>query len=169
MSTVAGSLVSSTSRPVTLRRRADITAVRHVYQGRGCWVLKDPVGLRYSRLFDEEYEIFKLLDGESNFEQIKQKFEASFAPLKVTFSDLQQLIAQLHRSGLLTGDTAGQGAHLFHRHKEDVWKQWVGKLTNVFAIRWKGIDPQQLLTWLNQYTGWLFSLPEVLFCRVAAG
>jgi len=168
MATVADSLLASASRPVTLRRRADITAVRHVYQGRGCWVLKDPVGLRYTRLYDEEYFIFKALDGETNFAQIKEQFEERFTPLKVSFNDIQQLIAQLHRSGLLIGDVSGQGAHLFHRHKEHLWKQWVGMATNVFAIRWKGVDPQRLLNWLHRYLGWFFTAPAVFCCMLLA-
>jgi len=168
MDTIAKSLTAASSRPVTLRRRADITGVRNVYQGRGCWVLKDPVGLRYSRLFDEEYAIFQLLDGRNSFDQLKQKFEARFAPAKVTFNDLQQLVSQLHQSGLLNGDAAGQGAHLFHRHKEHLWKQWVSIVSNVFAVRWKGVDPQRVLTWLHRYGSWFFSLPAVCFCLVLA-
>ncbi len=164
MSSVADSLIASAARNAALRRRPDIQAVRHVYQGRGCWVLKDPVGLKYSRLFDEEYAIFNMLDGRTSYEQIQERFEAKFTPQKLEFQHLHQLTTQLHTSGLLISDHSGQGKHLFQRHKEQVWKQWTGVLANVFAIRWKGIDPDWLLTWLYRYTWWFFTWPAVLVC-----
>ncbi len=56
MSLVASSpLVSSTRRPIPMRRRPDLVARRIEYQGIGSWVIKDPVGLKYHRLHAEQY------------------------------------------------------------------------------------------------------------------
>ena len=36
-----------------------------------------------------------------------------------------------------------------------------GKLSSILAVRFRGYDPDRLLTWLNRYFGWLFSLPAL--------
>ena len=71
MATLAESLISSTSRPLTLRMRPDLEARRHRYHGRTFWVVKEPVGLNYFRFHDEEYAILCMLDGRSSLEEIK--------------------------------------------------------------------------------------------------
>ena len=75
MTTLAESLISSTSRPLTLRMRPDLTARRHRYHGRTFWVVKEPVGLNYFRFHDEEYAILCMLDGRSSLDEIKEQFE----------------------------------------------------------------------------------------------
>ena len=49
MTTLAESLVSSSSRPLTVRKRPDLTANRQFYQGTAYRVVKEPVGLQYFR------------------------------------------------------------------------------------------------------------------------
>ena len=43
----------------------------------------------------------------------------------------------------------------------------MGKLSNVFALRFRGVDPERFLNWLYQYTGWFFRWPTVVL-RAAA-
>ena len=112
MPTLAESLVSSSSRALTVRKRPDLTANRQRYQGTGYWVVKEPVGLNYYRFHEEEYAILQMLDGHTSLEQIKDRFESEFTPQKITFGDLQQFIGMLHRSGLVIADASGQGQHL---------------------------------------------------------
>jgi len=71
MATLAESLVSSTSRPLLLRMRPDLSARRHRYHGRTFWVVKEPVGLNYFRFHEEEYAILGMLDGRTSLEEIK--------------------------------------------------------------------------------------------------
>jgi putative peptide zinc metalloprotease protein len=52
---LADSLVSSTSRSVSLRMRPDLSVKRQTYQGRSFWVVKEPIGLNYYRFHDEEF------------------------------------------------------------------------------------------------------------------
>ena len=68
MATLAESLISSTSRPLTLRMRPDLNARRHRYHGRTFWVVKEPVGLNYFRFHDEEFAILCMLDGRSSLD-----------------------------------------------------------------------------------------------------
>lgn len=173
MATLAESLISSTSRPLTLRMRPDLNARRHRYHGRTFWVVKEPVGLNYFRFHDEEFAILCMLDGRSSLDEIKEEFETQFTPQKITFHDLLQFVGMLHRSGLVISEATGQGHQLVKRRNDKKWRELMGKLSNVFALRFRGVDPERFLNWLYQYTGWFFRWPTVicvlLFALCAAG
>ena len=163
MATLAESLISSSSRPLTVRKRPDLTASRHRYQGEGYWVVKEPVGLQYFRFHDEEYYILNMLDGHVSLQQIKDGFEQRFAPQKITFGDLQQFIGMLHRSGLVISNSPGQGKALRERGRKKKNKELLGKFTNVFALRFRGFDPERILNGLLPWFGWIFTVPALFF------
>lgn len=163
MTSLAESLVSSSSRPLTVRKRPDLTASRHRYQGTGYWVVKEPVGLQYYRFHDEEYFILNMLDGHVSLQQIKDGFEQRFAPQKITFGDLQQFIGMLHRSGLVISNSPGQGKALRFRGRKKKTKEVMGKLSNIFAIRFRGIDPERILNTVTPWFGWIFTIPALIF------
>ncbi|MFK8110788.1 MAG: HlyD family efflux transporter periplasmic adaptor subunit [Rubripirellula sp.] len=163
MTTLAESLVSSSSRPLTVRKRPDLTANRQRYQGTGYWVVKEPVGLQYFRFHDEEYFILNMLDGHVSLQQIKDGFEQRFAPQKITFGDLQQFIGMLHRSGLVISNSPGQGKSLRERGRKKKNKEVMGKFANVFALRYRGIDPEKILNAILPWFGWVFTVPALIF------
>lgn len=162
MATLAESLISSTSRPLTLRMRPDLSARRHRYHGRTFWVVKEPVGLNYFRFHEEEYAILCMLDGHCSLEDIKEEFEQNFQPQKITYHDLLQFVGMLHRSGLVISEATGQGHQLRKRRDQKKRRELLGKFANVFALRFRGVDPERFLNWLYQYTGWFFRWPMVL-------
>src|SRR5262245_46173108 len=157
MPTLAESLVSSTSRPLTRRMRPDLCARRHRYHGRTFWVVKEPVGLNYCRFHDEEYAILCMLDGHSSLDEIKEEFEQQFQPQKIAFADLLQFVGMLHRSGLVISEATGQGHQLRKRRDDKKFRELMGKLANVFALRFRGVDPERFLNWLYKYTWWYFT------------
>ncbi len=163
MATLAESLISSSSRPLTVRKRPDLSASRHRYQGTGYWVVKEPVGLQYFRFHDEEYYILGTLDGHVSLQQVKDGFEQRFAPQKITFGDLQQFIGMLHRSGLVISNAPGQGKALRTRGVTKRRKELLGKFANIFAIRFRGFDPEKLLNRLLPWFGWVFTVPALFF------
>ncbi|MFP6753631.1 MAG: PqqD family protein, partial [Pirellulaceae bacterium] len=112
MSTLAESLVSSASRPLSLRMRPDLSFRRHQYQGRAYWVVKEPIGLNYYRFHEEEFAILNMLDGQASMEDIKERFEREFTPQKIAFQDLHHFVGMLHRSGLVLSNASGQGRQL---------------------------------------------------------
>ncbi len=163
MTTLADSLISSSSRPLTVRKRPDLTSARQHYQGTAYWVVKEPVGLQYFRFHEEEFFILNLLDGHVSLQQIKEGFEQRFAPQKITFGDLQQFIGMLHRSGLVISNAPGQGKALEKRGSTKKRKELVGKFTNVFALRFRGFDPERVLNRILPWTGWIFTVPALIF------
>ncbi len=163
MPTLAESLVNSAARPVSLRVRPDLTMRRHRYHGQAFWVVKEPIGLNYYRFHEEEFAILQMLDGHTSLQTIKERFESEFAPQKITFQDLQQFVGMLHRSGLVISEATGQGWQLKKRRDEKSWKELMGKMSNVFALRFRGIDPERILNVVHRYTWWLFTPAAVIF------
>ena len=168
MPSLSDSLVASSSRPLGLRVRRDLSARRQKYQGRSYWVVKEPVGLRYFRFQDEEYAVLQMLDGPTSLEEVKERFEEEFAPHKITYQDLQQFIGTLHRSGLVVSDAPGQGFQLKKRRDERNRKELLGKLSNILAIRFKGVDPERFLNRTYPYVRWFFSPLMVACCFCVA-
>jgi putative peptide zinc metalloprotease protein len=168
MATLAQSLVSSSSRKLPIRKRPDLRARRHRYQGRLYWVVKDPVGLQYYRFEEEEYAILQMLDGQSSLDEIAQKFERDFPPQTIRTEELQQFIGMLHRSGLVITDAAGQGKQLVKRRDERKKKERMSTLTNILSIRFKGIDPERFFNFIYPYIRWFFSVPAMIGCCILA-
>ncbi len=161
MVSLSDSLVSSSARKISLRKRPDLSAKRQHYLGRSYWVVKEPVGLNYYRFQDEEYAILQMLDGTRSLDEIKEQFEAEFPPQKITLEELQQFLGMLHRSGLVVASVPGQGKELRKRRDERRRKEILGAMSNILCIRFKGFDPERLLNWLYPKLRWIFS-PIVL-------
>ncbi len=160
---------SSTTRPVGLRRRGDLVTIRQVYQGQEWWVVKDPIALAYFRFRPEEYALLEMLDGQKSLEELQEAFEARFPPRRITLEEVSRFVSTLHRSGLVIGDRPGQGPQLFEQRRQRIWKQWIAWISNVMALRFRGIDPDRLLARLDPWLGWLFSWPAFVAAMVLIG
>jgi putative peptide zinc metalloprotease protein len=157
MPTLADSIVSSSSRKLSIRARPDLKARKQKYQGRTYWVVKDPVALQYFRFEEEEFAILQMLDGESSLDDIAEQFEAEFPPQTIRVEELQNFIGMLHRSGLVLSDAPGQGWALKERRDEKKRQELIGALSNLLAFRFRGFDPERLLNWLYPYVRWFFT------------
>ena len=162
-STVIG---SGSSRPLRMILRSDLQFNRQCYQGRVYWMVKDPLSLKYYRFEQEEYALLQMFDGLASPDQIKQRFDAEFAPQKIRTQELFQFIGMLHRSCLLISDQAGQGIELHQRSQQRSKRQIRASFANILAIRIKGFDPDRLLTWLVRYTGWFFTWPAAVVVMI---
>ncbi|HEX3998444.1 MAG TPA: biotin/lipoyl-binding protein [Pirellulales bacterium] len=164
MPSLADSLLSSAARPLGLRLRPDLIAKRQRYQGQPYWVVKDPVGLNYFRFQEEEFALLQMLDGDTSLDDLKQQFEEQFAPEQITLEELGQFVGMLHRSGLVIADMPGQGRQLLKRGTERWWQEFWSSASNVLAVRFKGVDPERLLTWLYPKLRWFYSRTCVILC-----
>ncbi|MBR5711578.1 MAG: biotin/lipoyl-binding protein [Thermoguttaceae bacterium] len=164
MVSLTDSLVSASSRILTLKKRPDLSARRQRYLGKNYWIVKDPVGLKYYRFQEEEYAILNMLDGTVSLDDIKQQFEAEFPPQKIKLEELQSFLGQLHQSGLILTSVNGQGRQLFKRSKERRRRELLQASTNILAIKFKGVDPERFFNWLYPKVSWLFHPITVTFC-----
>ena len=167
MATLAESLVSSSSRKLPIRKRPDLRARQHRYQGRLYWVVKDPVGLQYYRFEEEEYAILQMLDGQSSLDEIAERFEREFPPQTIRTEELQQFIGMLHRSGLVITDAAGQGQQLVKRRDERKRKRAAGDADQILSMRFKGIDPERFFNFIYPYIRWFFTVPAMVVLHSA--
>lgn len=156
MATLNESLVSSSARILSIRKRPDLSARRQRYLGKSYRIVKDPVGLKYYRFQEEEYAILNMLDGMSSLDMIKEQFEKQFPPQKITLEELQQFIGTLHQSGLILTGVHDQGYQLYKRSITRKWKERMAAATNILSIRFKGIDPERLLNVLYPWVRWCF-------------
>ncbi len=152
-------MTASSSRPLRLHMRRDLTFQRQSYQGRDYWVVKDPIALKYYRFEVEEFALLQMVDGQSSPDHIKRLFDFEFAPQKISLQELYQFVGMLYRSSLLVSESPNQGIELKKRGDKNRKLERRQSLTNVLAIRYKGFDPDRLLGFLLRYTGWFFSWP----------
>ena len=166
MVTLADSLVSSSARKLPIRVRPDIVGKKQQYLGRSYWIVKDPIGSKYYRFQEEEYAILRLLDGTRSLDEVKEKFEDDFPPQKITLDELQSFIGQLHQSGLIVVGVPNQGHQLKKRGDKKKRQMLFASLSNVLAIRFKGVDPDRLLNWLEPKFRFMFH-PIMVFIVLA--
>ncbi len=148
---------SSPARPLPLRMRPDLIIRQVKYQGAANWVVKDPLALQYYRLRENEFAVLSWLDGTRSLAELKRHYDRRFAPATIELADLLHFIGLMHRRGLLLGDTAGQGRALLERNREELRQQQRARLTNVFAIRFRGVDPDRFLSSVYPFVRWMFS------------
>ena len=92
-------MIPSTQRPIPLAVRADLVIKRIDYLGVGYWVVKDPAGLKYYRLQQEQYHVLNLLNGERSLEQLREEMLRIMPTVRLQLSDIQHLITDLHEKG----------------------------------------------------------------------
>ena len=152
---------SAASRLLRLRARPDLQARLQKFGGRRYWSFKDPLSLRYFQLLEEEYAILRMLDGEMTLEGVQAEFERRFAPRRLTPRQLQSFLAALHRDGLIVAEAPGQADELLARRQRERRREVFSSLTNILAIRLRGIDPEGLLNWLYPKVRWMYSHPGI--------
>jgi len=153
----ASSKLASTERALPVRRRPDLEIYPRCFQGRPCWVVKDPLGLQYFRLQEEEYLLFQMLDGQNSLQQMQQEFARRFRPRSIRTEEIQRFVAMLHQAGLVLSDRPGQGAELYRQAAQRRRWRLAAGAANLLAIRFRGVNPDAFLDRLLPYGGWIFS------------
>jgi putative peptide zinc metalloprotease protein len=147
-------------KALKIRMRPDLSIALHQGAQR-YWLVHDPVTLNFFRLRDEECSILRMLDGRSTLEEIRERFERQFAPLRLAAPQLQNFLFRLHEFGLIVGDATGQGAVLAKRSHATRQSGLATTLANPLAIRLPGLAAKPLVDSLYPYCRWIFSLPAV--------
>lgn len=127
------------------------------YQGEPYWVCKDPLDQQYHHLNEQEYAIYSWLDGEVSFDEMKARFEIEHTPFRVTHKELAQVLGRFHEQSLVVSTTSSQGVKLLEMGREKKRKELKQKVMSVYALKWKGFDPEVFLNATNPYVRWFFS------------
>ena len=152
----AAALRPSSQRPIPLRGRSDLVVARMEFKGEAGFVVKDPVALKYHRLRPEQFELLNSLDGERTLEEARDKLRRSFPTLALRLQDVQSLVTDLHKKGLVHGGRPGQARGLAQRHREEKKKKFWQAIRNVLYFRLPGVDPERLLAAGMPYLRWCF-------------
>jgi putative peptide zinc metalloprotease protein len=140
-----------------MQRRNDLTVENVTYQGIEYRVIKDPVSLEYYQLRPEQYEVMSLLDGARSYHDIRNLLQQQFPTLRIQYSDIQQLIQDLHRKGLIISNRTGQGLHILEQERERRHKQRFSALKNMLYVKLPGFDPEPIFNHLYPLVRWMFS------------
>ncbi|WP_417738243.1 HlyD family efflux transporter periplasmic adaptor subunit [Rosistilla oblonga] len=152
----------SPTNPIPLRMRDDLRVVEHVYRGEPTFVIGDMLALQYFRLNPQEYALLAALNGQTSASDIKEQFEAKFAPHRISYQELQAYLIDFHKKGLLAGAVSDSGRHLHRLGRTRKIKQRFSESKNVLAFRWRGINPDRAFQTATALFGWFFSKPMVI-------
>lgn len=151
------SQVTSDQRPLALRRRFDLFVQESHFQGQRCWVVKDPLAMKYFRLMEPEYAAFMALGSPISIRQLKQNLDQQFPDRSFRMDDVQRLVGQFHQQGLLISNAPNQAAPLLKRRNKETRQKLLRVFTSVLAWRFPGVDPDRFLSWLYPKIRWCFS------------
>lgn len=142
---------------VRLRTRPDLNITPQKYEGKTCYVVKDPVAMRYYRFNDQEYFVVGLFDGKHTLEEIQKSFENNFRPHRLTLEDLEAFAQQLLQAGLVQHETPQAGKELFTKRRKQRRMQKVATWTNILYIKLPIFDPNKILDHMLRYLWWIFT------------
>ncbi|MBN2209892.1 MAG: PqqD family peptide modification chaperone [Sedimentisphaerales bacterium] len=153
------------------RARRDIEVTEQVYDGKPCYVLKDPVTLRYYRLRPPEYVIWKLLDGENNLDDVLHTLAERFPNDNYDQQAVMSFMIMLRGANLLHVPGETQTDYLLDRKKKLTRSIFTRIRQEFLFFRISLLDPDKLLEWLHRHLGgFIFSrLAAILVMVLMAG
>jgi putative peptide zinc metalloprotease protein len=150
-------LAGDRRKQVKLRIRPDLDISQQRYEGKTCYVVKDPVSLRYYRFNEQEYFVVKMFDGKHTLEEAQKEFELNFRPQRLTHEDLEGFARQLLTAGLVQHESSRAAQELLVSRRKQRRMQRIATFTNILYIKIPIIDPDRILTWLLRRTWWIFT------------
>jgi putative peptide zinc metalloprotease protein len=165
---VSAPLTPSTKRPIPLEMRRDLAFQFVSCQGKGYWVVKDPVALSYFQLQPEQHCLLQLLDGQRNLEDLRDGLLSEFPFARPTLADIQGAIIDLHAKRLARGIRFGQGISLFQSGRKRKREKLLAAIKNVMYLRFPGWDPERTLNALYPLVSWLFRPWAVILVVILA-
>jgi len=144
-------------KQVRLKVRADLFITTQRYEGKTCYVVKDPVSLRYYRFNEQEYFVVRQFDGKHTMEETQKEFEVKFRPNRLTHEDLEGFARQLLTAGLVQHESARAAEELLESRKKQRRLQRLATFTNILYIKIPIIDPDRILTYMYSRLWWIFT------------
>lgn len=154
---IASAQMSSEDRPIGLRTRPDLVIQESVFQGELCWVVKDPMSMKYFRLRKPEHIVLEQLRSTTSYQSIKSELIRAFPEYTVRLESVQQVVVSLHKNGLLVSSESGQSAPLIKRRNKELQQKALQLVSSLVSLKFPGWDPERFLSWLYPKCRWMFS------------
>ena len=141
--------------------RRDVDSSQQLFHGQPCYVIKDPVTLRYYRLELPAYFIFTMLDGQRNMAEILRKLEERFPQQQFTQEEMLAYVDMLRQAQLLRigGE---QSEKLLTAGRETRKKRIKAQMASFLWLRIPLIDPDRILNVLYRMVRFLFTPATVV-------
>ena len=142
--------------PLPFCARRDLKFQEMQFQG-GTWqVVKDPLALQYFRIREHELRVLELLDGTRSIDELLVRLRIEFPSLQTSCRDLQILITDLSRKGLIHSTRTGRASQIVDDNSKRS-RHWLrSACLNPFFIKLPGWDPQPILQRLSPLVRWMF-------------
>jgi putative peptide zinc metalloprotease protein len=142
---------------VRVRLRPNLAFVRQANGGEFCYILQDPVSMRYFRLEEKQRFVAQHLDGTKTLEEIRKAYEQHFRPNRLSLPELESFAAQLLDSGLAQNESPQAGQLLYERAEKHRRQALRARLLSFLYIKIPLCHPDHLLSRLLPWLGWLFT------------
>ncbi|TWT48222.1 hypothetical protein KOR42_40130 [Thalassoglobus neptunius] len=143
-------------RPIPWKKRFDLQVSESITGGRLVFVVKDPITLQYFSLSEQEFDLLTSLNGQLTPNEAYRQFDS-----EESFEDfdrqLKEFVKKLVSQNLVVSTLPGYGQLVARRAtaKNSGPAKLLARL-NIITIRWRGMDPQHFLKWLDGWIGWIF-------------
>ena len=147
--------------------RRDLQIVPQQHQGRRCFVVKDPVTLRYYRFQEPEHFILRHLDGNHTLTDVQRKFERHFRPQRRRLDEVEAFTREIVNSGLAASATTSASSDLLEHRQRRQGRERYAFWSNLLSIQFPLCDPDRFLGGILRksrglYSGTCFVLGLVL-------
>jgi len=146
----------ATDQPIHLRARPDLVIAESEFEREKCWIVKDPISLKYYRLGEPEYLVLQMLNGQSTLSKIIQALSRLLGGVPVDTNHVKGLINSLHQRELLVARLINEGPRLLAKREKINRLKRIARSTNLLSIRFPGVDPERFLAWLYAKLFWIF-------------
>jgi len=143
--------------------RADLQVSPQLFYGQLCFVIKDPVTLRYYRLQPAEHFLVTQFDGERTARDLLGLLQQQFPEMTLSVQDVLRFVGMLHESHLLEGRGVGHAQWLVKRRAAAQKRRLAELAMNFLFFKVSLFRPDRLLGVLEKTIGRvIFTWPTAL-------
>jgi putative peptide zinc metalloprotease protein len=133
--------------------RTDLRITPQLFYGELCFVVKDPVTLRYYRLQPIEHFLIQQLDGKRTARDLLGIVQQQFPDGNLTVQDVLRFIGMLHESHLLIGEGVAHAAWLSDKAFKSRRQRMMQRFTNFLFLKVPLFHPDRLLSIMDRLFG----------------
>jgi len=130
--------------------RADLLVSPQLFYGQLCFVIKDPITLRYFRLQPAEHFLVTQFDGQRTARDLLSLLQQQFADLSLNVQDVLRFVGMLHEAHLLVGQGVGHAQWLVKRRGAAQRRRFTEMAMNFLFFKVPLFRPDRLLDVLNR-------------------
>ncbi|MGN6370209.1 MAG: PqqD family peptide modification chaperone [Phycisphaerae bacterium] len=133
--------------------RADLLISPQLFYGQLCFVIKDPVTLRYFRLQPVEHFLIKQFDGKRTARDLLGLLQQQFPETQLSVQDVLRFVGMLHEAHLLVGEGLGHAEWLTKRRAAAKRRKVLELAQNFLFFKVPVFHPDRLLKAMDDTIG----------------